>query len=93
MLTKTQAPMKPKHILLYAVIILMVFNLVSCTALKDSPTKMVTDPVCNMQVSTSEGFKWKYKDQTCYFDSYNCRESFKMDPEGILKKNNCQKAK
>ncbi len=84
--------MKTRQLLLRVLFSAILINFVSCKALKDSPSTMAVDPlcpVCHMKVSTSEGFKWKYNGQTYYFDSYSCRESFKMDPESILKKNNC----
>lgn len=41
-------------------------------------------PVCKMKVELSEAYTWKYADKMYYFDSYNCKESFKMNPDKFL---------
>jgi YHS domain-containing protein len=61
----------------------------ACSIFKSTPTKYAIDPVCNMKVDTKEAFSEKYKGQEYYFDSYNCKESFKMNPESYLAKKNC----
>ena len=41
-----------------------------------------TDPVCLMKVKKDEKAQtFKYKDQTYYFCSENCKEQFKQNPE------------
>ncbi len=49
---------------------------------------IITDPVCGMKVNKSESYDLKYKGQNYYFDSYECKETFKMNPEKFIK-NKC----
>ncbi|HWY11319.1 MAG TPA: YHS domain-containing protein [Bacteroidia bacterium] len=49
---------------------------------------ITTDLVCGMKVSKAESYDLKYKGRNYYFDSYECKETFKMNPEKFLK-NNC----
>ena len=59
------------------------FLLAQCTS------EMTTiDPVCGMRVNKAESYDLKYKGQKYYFDSYECRETFKMSSEKFLK-NKC----
>jgi len=46
---------------------------------------IMIDPVCGMKVNKQESYDWKYKDKIHYFDTYECRETFKMNPEKFLK--------
>ena len=48
-------------------------------------TEHSTDLVCNMKVNKSEAYTYKYKDVEYFFDSKNCKEVFKMNPEKFLK--------
>jgi len=59
------------------------FLLDQCT-----PNMVTTDPVCGTKVNKSESYDLKYKGQTYYFDSYECRETFKMNAEKFVK-NKC----
>jgi Cu+-exporting ATPase len=45
-----------------------------------------TDPVCGMQVDTSNppGGSYEYKGTTYYFCGRGCRLEFEEDPEGYL---------
>jgi YHS domain-containing protein len=45
-----------------------------------------TDLVCGMKVNKTQAYTYKYKDVEYYFDSKNCKESFKMNPEKFIKK-------
>ena len=45
-----------------------------------------TDLVCGMKVAANEAFSVKYKDKKYYFDSYNCKQSFEMNPEKFINK-------
>ncbi len=49
---------------------------------------ITTDPVCGMKVNKAESYNLKYKEQNYYFDSYECKETFKMNPEKFIK-NKC----
>lgn len=62
----------------------------SCSALKNKPAVYEIDPVCHMKVNKEVAYTYTYKDVEYYFDNINCRETFKMDPDGILKKNSCE---
>jgi len=46
------------------------------------------DPVCGVKVNKTESYDLKYKGVNYYFDSYECRETFKMNPEKFVK-NKC----
>jgi len=48
--------------------------------------KIATDVVCGMSVNKAESYDWKYKGVKYYFDSFNCRETFKANPESFLLK-------
>ena len=42
------------------------------------------DFVCGMKVNKSESYDLKYKGQNYYFDSYECKETFKMNPKKFI---------
>ena len=46
---------------------------------------VMIDPVCGMKVNKEESYDWKYKMKSHYFDTYECRETFKTNPEKFLK--------
>ena len=58
----------------------------SCTTTKPVAEDTVVDLVCEMKVNKSESYSWKYDGKKYYFDSYNCRESFKVNPKNFLEK-------
>jgi YHS domain-containing protein len=41
-------------------------------------------PVCGMKINMNTSFDWKYKDTKYYFDTYNCKTTFKMDPQKFI---------
>ncbi|HWY99195.1 MAG TPA: YHS domain-containing protein [Bacteroidia bacterium] len=41
-------------------------------------------PVCGMKVNFGSSYDLKYEKTTYYFDTYNCKETFKMDPKKFL---------
>ena len=49
-----------------------------------STQEPIMDMVCGMNVNMEEAYKYKYNNKTYYFDSYNCKESFKMSPEKFI---------
>lgn len=55
-------------------------------AVKSSNDELETDLVCNMKVKKFDTFTFVYKDKTYYFDSHECREAFKMNPDKFVKK-------
>ena len=72
-----------------SVIVLMTV-LSSCTVFKGAEVPLYSfDPVCGMKVSEADAFTWKYKGTVYYFDTYNCKESFRMNPEKFLNANKC----
>ena len=73
------------------IILAQVFILVSlssCMMFKNSPKIYVIDLVCGMKVDKAEAYTWKYDSVTYYFDTYNCKESFKMNPKKYIE-NKC----
>ena len=46
--------------------------------------KYSVDLVCGMKVNRSDAYTWQYKGSKYYFDNYNCKQSFKMNPEKFL---------
>lgn len=73
--------------LVSAILLLCAGILESCKVFSANTIAMVTDPVCGMKVEKGEAFTYKYKSEKYYFCSYNCKETFKMNPEKILTKN------
>jgi len=53
---------------------------------QEDPKEIAVDPVCGAKVNRSESYEWKYKGMRYHFDSYDCREAFKLDPEKFLLK-------
>jgi YHS domain-containing protein len=80
--------MKSTHLKLACLAIAIA--IASCSALKVHEPGYAIDPVCHMKVDKGEGFTYKYKEVKYYFDNVNCQKAFSMDPENILKKNNCE---
>ena len=78
------------------VILILVFIGIpfSCTVFKDNSAtpKFEIDPVCGMKVDKSEAYTYKYNDKKYYFDNYNCKEAFKMNPEKFIN-NKCVEIK
>lgn len=56
------------------------FLLAQCTS-----NMITTDLVCGMKVNKEESYDLKFKGQNYYFDSYECRETFKSNPEKFVK--------
>lgn len=69
-----------------AFICILLFTSISASAQKSITKEITTDIVCGMSVDKSESFDFKYKNVKYYFDSYNCREAFKKNPESFLNK-------
>lgn len=60
--------------------------LTSCGAFKDGKSpKYAIDPVCGMKADLSEAYSCKYKGVKYFFDSYHCKETFKMNPAKFVK--------
>ncbi len=66
----------------------------SCAVLNNNPKnpEYIVDLVCGMKVDKSEAYTYKYNGNKYYFDNYNCKEAFKMNPENFLK-NKCAETK
>lgn len=60
--------------------------LVSCAEIKPGVKEVVIDPVCSRNINKSESYVWEYSEKKYYFDSYECKESFKMNPKKFLDK-------
>lgn len=77
---------KMKNILFTGIkLALIVLILPSCSTLnhEETPQKPV-DLVCGMKVDKREAFAWKYDKKKYYFDSYNCKQAFQMNPEKFI---------
>lgn len=66
----------------------MVITLSACALFKKKPLEYAIDPVCNMKVIQSESYQFKYENKKYYFDSYECKQSFVMNPKTFLE-NKC----
>jgi YHS domain-containing protein len=75
-----------KYIANSIVVVGMIGTLNSCSGLRMSSGRpqYYIDPVCNMKVAKGDSFDFKFKDSVYHFDSYNCRETFKMNPEKFI---------
>jgi len=76
------------NILNYLVLGVMVVVLSDCAIFKKKSVEYAMDPVCNMKVQKSDAYKYKYADKKYYFDSYECKQSFIMNPKTFLE-NKC----
>lgn len=54
------------------------------THAQDQAKEIATDLVCGMAVNKSESYDFKYKGTMYYFDSYDCREAFKENPDNFV---------
>jgi YHS domain-containing protein len=63
---------------------ILVMIIKSCAAAKPASTTIYIDPVCGMKVDKSASFDWKYSGKTYYFDAYECKETFKMNPQKFI---------
>ncbi|MEK7719752.1 MAG: YHS domain-containing protein [Bacteroidota bacterium] len=67
--------------------IALVAMITSCAALKENSTSdNKTDPVCGMKVAKSNAYHYKYEGTTYYFDKYECKQTFKMNPTKFIGK-------
>ena len=55
---------------------------------KCTPNNNIIDLVCGVKVNLSESFDLKYSGRVYHFHSYDCKQSFKMNPEKFIK-NKC----
>ena len=77
--------MKTINYILAALIVGMII-LQSCSFLfypEKSPV-YATDLVCGMKVNKADAYVWRYNGNKYYFDNYNCKQTFKMNPEKFL---------
>lgn len=79
-------------ILIGAGVFMMSIVLESCKLLTVQPPVYVIDLVCGMKVDKSEAYEWKYNGVNYYFDTYSCKETFKMNPEKVIG-NKCTETK
>jgi YHS domain-containing protein len=61
-----------------------IFVLKSCT-----PNENIIDLVCGTKVDLSTSYDLKYSGKVYHFHSYECKTTFKMNPEKFLK-NRCE---
>jgi YHS domain-containing protein len=58
----------------------------SAISAQDQTKEIATDLVCGMAVNCSESYDFKYKGVMYYFDSYDCRDAFKENPDNFVLK-------
>lgn len=78
-----------------SLVVICLASVMSCkvqqnTAVVSTPSGP-TDLVCGMKVDKSEAYTSKYNGKIYYFDSYNCKQSFIMNPDKFIN-NTCAKA-
>ncbi len=57
----------------------------SCSIFDHENTpQYAVDLVCGMKVDKREAFDGRYEGKKYYFDSYNCKQSFQMNPEKFI---------
>ena len=79
-----------KHFTIF-LIICGVMIVPSCKIVNNtSKQEYAWDIVCGMKVDKAEAYTYKYKDTKYYFDNYNCKQTFKMNPEKFIN-NPCEK--
>ncbi|MGZ3862627.1 MAG: YHS domain-containing protein [Bacteroidia bacterium] len=66
----------------------MFLLLMACTNAnsQEKAKPSLTDPVCGKKVDATESYDWKYAGKVYSFDSYDCRNAFKMNPQNFLVK-------
>lgn len=70
-----------------AIIVIMavfVFQSFATKSYQEKKQESFTDLVCGMKVNSSDAFIYKYKGKKYYFDSYNCKQAFEMNPEKFI---------
>ena len=76
-----------KTLLKITLFVAFVSLIMSCTAQKEaSASDYKIDPVCGMKISKSDAYHYKYEGITYYFDKYECKETFKMNPTKFIAK-------
>lgn len=67
---------------------IIIIGSMSCKIFKNDQVaaKYTIDPVCGMKVKELNAYTFKYHETEYYFDSKDCREVFKMNPERFIKK-------
>jgi YHS domain-containing protein len=69
-------------------IIAVVLILMASIVTKSATAQVTIDPVCSMKVDLSESYDFEYEGKKYFFDTYDCREAFKMNPKKYLE-NKC----
>lgn len=77
-----------KNILNYLAVAVLLVTIGACAIFKKKPVEYAVDPVCNMKVVKADSYRAKYEDKKYYFDSYECKQSFIMNPKTFLE-NKC----
>lgn len=57
-----------------------------CHSTKIVSNEIEVDPVCGMKVKKTESYDLKLNHKRYYFDSFDCREAFKNNPDYFLEK-------
>jgi YHS domain-containing protein len=79
--------MKNKNAKTLGLVIVISIMLNACSLFKYPETVFETCPVCHMSIDRSDALVYKYKDVKYYFDKYECKQVFKMNPEIVIEKN------
>jgi len=85
--------MKHKNGKMMSLVIVMTIMMNGCSLFKYPETEYVTCPVCHMSVDKSDALIYKYNDVKYYFDKYECKQVFKMNPDMVLGKNKLEAEK
>lgn len=68
-----------------ATVIVLFTLLSSCSTLKNNSVKESRiDPVCGMTVDKSDAYHYKYEGKKYYFDKYECKQTFIMNPKKFI---------
>ena len=74
------------------IILLICACISSCTVFKDkSAPENETDLVCGMKIIKSDAYTYKYEGKKYFFDSYNCKQAFIMNPKKFIENTSMDK--
>lgn len=65
-------------------LIVILFAVAGSSIMHKPVPKYAVCKVCGMKTETSEAYTFKYKGTKYYFDTYNCKETFRMNPDKFI---------
>lgn len=78
---------KAKLQLLLSVIVVVGFSSCALTARLRYTSELMTDIVCGKQVAKEDAYSFRFQGVWYYFDSNNCKETFKHNPKKYVSGN------